>query len=199
MPGALGEVRFPLREGSRALPFSRPEVLSPQHPPSCSMQATITVAAPVDRSTRRLPSATTTPRGLAPVLREALSVERSNSRIKDPPTVDVVRGWGRVMGLTPTRLWLAAAIVARSLAVADAGRQLGGHHGPVGADARPPPDWPGRRPTRRRARSHVRGELLAQRVAPERRPPAPSHHARCSRRPTGACRTPLAEWLRPGT
>ncbi len=48
------------------------------------------------------------------------AVERSNARIKDPATTDVARGWCRLMGLVPMSLFLACALVARNLAVADA-------------------------------------------------------------------------------
>ena len=48
------------------------------------------------------------------------AAERANARIKDPATVDVVRGWCRVMGLTPMTLFLACALVVRNLTVADA-------------------------------------------------------------------------------
>jgi len=48
------------------------------------------------------------------------AVERSNSRVKDPASIDVAKGWCRLTGLTPTALFLACALVVRNLAVSDA-------------------------------------------------------------------------------
>jgi len=48
------------------------------------------------------------------------AAERANARIKDPATIDVARGWCRVMGLAPMSLFLACALVVRNLAVLDA-------------------------------------------------------------------------------
>jgi len=50
-PAVMGKLRCPLRESSRALAFSRPEALPPEHPPACSTQATITVPPSVDQKT----------------------------------------------------------------------------------------------------------------------------------------------------
>ena len=48
------------------------------------------------------------------------AVERSNSRIKDPATVDVGKGWCRLMGLVAPSLFLAVALVVGNLALVDA-------------------------------------------------------------------------------
>jgi len=48
------------------------------------------------------------------------AVERSNSRVKDPATIDVSKGWCRIMGLVPISLFLACALVVRNLAISDA-------------------------------------------------------------------------------
>jgi len=72
------------------------------------------------RSTKRPPSVTTTPERRGDSYARRFAAERANSRIKDPATVDVARGWCRLMGRTPMRLWLACAIVVRNFAVADA-------------------------------------------------------------------------------
>ena len=54
------------------------------------------------RSTPRRPSATTTrPRPGARSYARRSAAERSNARIKDPATIDVARGWCRVMGAGP--------------------------------------------------------------------------------------------------
>ncbi|MHB8263829.1 MAG: hypothetical protein ACYDGY_08815 [Acidimicrobiales bacterium] len=47
-------------------------------------------------------------------------MERSNARIKDPATVDVSRGWCRLMGVSAMSLFLGCAVVVRNLAVIDA-------------------------------------------------------------------------------
>ncbi len=118
-PAVVGKLRCPLRESSRARSFSRPEAPSPpEHPPACCTQATITVPASVNQKTAQRHDYPGKAWRRSYARRSA--VERSNSRIKDPATVDVARGWCRVMGLTPMALWLASAIVVRNLAVADA-------------------------------------------------------------------------------
>jgi len=48
------------------------------------------------------------------------AVERSNSRVKDPASIDVAKGWCRLMGLVPISLFLACALVVRNLAISDA-------------------------------------------------------------------------------
>jgi hypothetical protein len=48
------------------------------------------------------------------------AVERSNSRVKDPASIDVSRGWCRLMGLVPIALFLTCALVVRNLAISDA-------------------------------------------------------------------------------
>lgn len=40
--------------------------------------------------------------------------------LEDPATIDVAKGWCRLMGLVPMTLFVAAALVVRNLAVADA-------------------------------------------------------------------------------
>jgi hypothetical protein len=47
-------------------------------------------------------------------------VERSNARITDPATVDVSRGWCRVMGLVVMSLFLVCGLVVGNIAVIDA-------------------------------------------------------------------------------
>ena len=119
-PAVMGKVRCTLREGSMTLPLTRPEVLSaPQeHPPACCTKVTITVPPSVNAKTAQRHDYTTAVWRRSYARRSA--AERANARIKDPATVDVARGWCRVMGLVPMTLWLAAALVVRNLAVADA-------------------------------------------------------------------------------
>ncbi|MHB8438211.1 MAG: hypothetical protein ACYDD4_03505 [Acidimicrobiales bacterium] len=47
-------------------------------------------------------------------------MERSNSRLKDPATTDIGRGFSRVMGLAPLAVFVACAVVERNLAFVDA-------------------------------------------------------------------------------
>lgn len=47
-------------------------------------------------------------------------VERSNARVKDPATIDIGKGWCRLMGLVGPTLLLAAAFAICNLAIADA-------------------------------------------------------------------------------
>lgn len=118
-PAQLGKVRCPLRPSSLALSFSRPEILvPPAEPPTCCTQCTITVEPEVNAKTTQrhdYPS-----RAWRRSYARRSAVERSNARIKDPATVDVARGWCRMMGLVPMSLLLACALVVRNLAVADA-------------------------------------------------------------------------------
>jgi hypothetical protein len=125
-PAVLGKLRCPLREGSMALGLEHPEVLSPpEHPPICCTQVTITVPPSVNQKTtqRHDYAGATWRRSYA----RRSAAERSNSRIKDPATVDVARGWCQTMGLVPMTLFLACALVVRNLAVADAFEQRKAH------------------------------------------------------------------------
>jgi hypothetical protein len=121
-PALLGKVRCALRPSSMALDFSRPEVTAPpEHPPTCCTQVTVTVPPSVNAKTAQRHDYPGKPWRRSYARRSA--AERSNARIKDPATIDVARGWCRVMGLTPMSLFLACALVVRNLAVADAFEQ----------------------------------------------------------------------------
>ena len=118
-PAAMGKVRCPARPASMSASLERPEILSaPEHPPTCCAQQTITVPPSVNAKTAQKHDymGKSWRRSFA----RRTAVERSNARIKDPATVDVARGWCRVMGLTSMSLFLACALVVRNLAVADA-------------------------------------------------------------------------------
>ncbi len=118
-PAVMGKVRCPLRPGSLALGFDRPEVTSPpEHPPACCTKKTITVAPSVNAKTAQrhdYPS-----RAWRHSYARRSAAERANARIKDPATIDVARGWCRLMGLVPMSLFSACALVVRNLEVADA-------------------------------------------------------------------------------
>lgn len=121
-PAAAGKLRCALRPDSLGLDFSHPEVASPpEHPPTCCSQKTITIPPSVNAKTAQrhdYPSA-----AWRHSYARRSAAERANSRIKDPATIDVSRGWCRLMGLTPMSLFLCCALVVRNLAVADAFEQ----------------------------------------------------------------------------
>ncbi|MGH8997606.1 MAG: hypothetical protein ACRDYB_16540, partial [Acidimicrobiales bacterium] len=118
-PALAGKARCPLRATSMALPLERPEVPSaPEHPPTCCTQTTITVPPSVNAKTAQRHDYPSKAWRRSYARRSA--AERSNARIKDLATIDVARGWCRVMGLAPLSLFLASALVVRNLAVADA-------------------------------------------------------------------------------
>ena len=102
-----------------ALPYDRPTVVDPpEHPPTCCVQQTITVLPTVAAKTAQkhpYPS-----QSWRHSFARRTAVERSNSRIKDPATVDVSKGWCRMMGLVPMSVFLACALVVRNLAVTGA-------------------------------------------------------------------------------
>ena len=118
-PATMGKVRCALRPTSMTLDYTRPEVLSaPEHPPTCCTQVTISVPPAVNAKTAQRHDYASAPWRHSYARRSA--AERSNARIKDPATIDVARGWCRVMGLTPMSLFVACALVVRNVAVADA-------------------------------------------------------------------------------
>ncbi len=92
---------------------NRPEILTPpQHPPACCTQQTITVPPHVAAKTRQkhdYPS---------PAWRRSYtrrtSAERCFSTIKDTASTNIARGWCRLMGLTPSYLWLACLLTIRN-------------------------------------------------------------------------------------
>jgi hypothetical protein len=101
------------------LPHNRAEVLCPPgHPPIWPTQATITVPPSVNAKTAQRHDYPGKSWRASYAQRSA--AERANARIKDPATIDITRGWCRLMGLTPITLFLACALVVRNLAVADA-------------------------------------------------------------------------------
>jgi hypothetical protein len=98
-PAAAGKIRCPLRPASMALNRDRPEILtSPEHPPACCTQQTITAGPEVAAKTRQkhdYPS---------PAWRRSYArrtgAGRTFSTIKDPATTSIARGWCRLTGLT---------------------------------------------------------------------------------------------------
>ena len=136
-PAALGKLRCALKRSSMSLSLERPEVLSlPEHPPSCCTRVTITVPPSVNAKTAQrhdYPS-----KAWRRSYARHSGAERANSRIKDPATIDVARGWCRAMGLTPMTLLLAAALAVRNLEVAAAFEQRRHDDERRAAQGRPP-------------------------------------------------------------
>jgi hypothetical protein len=118
-PALTGKIRCRLRPDSLALRMDRPTAVAlPEHPPPCCVQQTITVPPSVTAKTAQkhpYPSAT-----WRHSYARRTAVERSNSRIKDPATTDIARGWCRVMGLAPLAVFLACALVVRNVSVTHA-------------------------------------------------------------------------------
>lgn len=112
-PARLGKLRCPLVEGSMALGYDRPEILSPpEHPPTCCDQVTITVPPSVNAKTAQKHPYPSKAHRRSYARRSA--AERSNATIKDPARNDVARGWCRTMGLVPMTLMLACLMVVRN-------------------------------------------------------------------------------------
>ncbi|MGD1012647.1 MAG: hypothetical protein ABR925_08985 [Acidimicrobiales bacterium] len=118
-PAVMGKCRCPLRTGSMELSFDRPEVVfAPRPAPRCCVQQTITVPPSVNAKTAQKHDYPSKAHRRSYARRTA--VERSNSRVKDPASIDVAKGWCRLMGLVPISLSLTCALVVRNLAVSDA-------------------------------------------------------------------------------
>lgn len=119
-PAVMGKLRCPLRGASMALSFDHPEVLdpTPEPPPLCCTNQTITVPPAVNAKTAQKHDYTS--KAWRRSFARRTASERSNARVKDPATVDIDRGWSRVMGLAPMSLFVACALVVRNLAVIDA-------------------------------------------------------------------------------
>ena len=160
----MAKVRCLLQPASMAASLEHPEVLSPpEHPPTCCTQRTVTIAPSVNQKTAQRHDHPGPARRRSYARRSA--AERANARIKDPATIDVARGWCRVMGLVPMTLWLAtpwSCATWRSPTPSRhvkkrtaAGRPSDVRHGPVGAGGPPSATSSGHRPTHRRSRRHL--------------------------------------------
>jgi len=113
-----GKVPLSASQGLDGLSFNRPQIICPRTG-SKVLYAKEHHSAPErqrqDRAEARLPLA-----GHRRSYARRTAVERSNSRVKDPATIDVSKGWCRIMGLVPISLFLACALVVRNLAISDA-------------------------------------------------------------------------------
>jgi len=112
-PAAMRKIRCPLRPDSMTLDRSRPEILNPPgHPPACCTQQTLTIGPDIAAKTQQkhdYPSA-----AHRRSYTRRTSAERGFSTIKDPASNTIARGWCRLMGLTPTALWLAVLHAVRN-------------------------------------------------------------------------------------
>jgi len=117
-PALLNKCRCPLRPESMALGYERPEILAPpEHPALCCTQKTFTVPPTVNAKTRQKHDYPSKAHRLSYARRTA--VERSNSRIKDPASIDINKGWCRLMGLVAPSLFIAMALMVRNNALVD--------------------------------------------------------------------------------
>jgi hypothetical protein len=118
-PAVMAKCRCPLRPDSMELSFDRPEVVFvPRSSPRCCLQMSLTVPPSVNAKTAQKHDYPSRAHRRSYARRTA--VERSNSRVKDPASIDVAKGWCRIMGLVPVALFLTCALVVRNLAVSDA-------------------------------------------------------------------------------
>lgn len=118
-PAVRGKLRCPLRAKSMELPYERPTVHSaPQHPPACCTQQTITVPASVATKTQQKHDYPSPEHRRSYARRSA--AERTFARVFDPATINIARGWCRLIGLTPSALFLACAFVTSNTHAADA-------------------------------------------------------------------------------
>jgi hypothetical protein len=113
-PAAMGKVRCPLRPASMALPYTRPEVLSPpEHPPACCSQKTVTVEASVNAKTAQKHDYPSKAHRLSYTRRTG--AERPFAWLKDPATMGMTRGWCRLLGTTKNALMFTLAVVVRNV------------------------------------------------------------------------------------
>jgi hypothetical protein len=91
----------------------RPEIFStPEHPPACCTQQTLTVPADVLAKTAQkhdYPSA-----AWRRSCTRRTGAERGFATAKDPATNDISRGWCRLMGLTPLMLFTTTLLITRN-------------------------------------------------------------------------------------
>jgi hypothetical protein len=112
-PAVMGKLRCPLRPGSMALDYQRPQILDPPgRNPDCCAQQTITVPPEVHAKTAQKHDYPSAAHRRSYARRSA--AERTFSTVKDPASNDISRGWCRLMGLTPIALFTAAPFIIRN-------------------------------------------------------------------------------------
>jgi hypothetical protein len=118
-PATAGKLRCPLRPASMELSHTRPQVLrTPEHPPVCCSQQTITVPAQVNAKTQQKHDYPSRSHRLSYNRRSA--AERTFSTVKDPARNDIsAKGWCRLAGIAAPPLFLTRLLVVRNMRVAD--------------------------------------------------------------------------------
>ncbi len=118
-PAAQGKLRCPLRPASMTLAHARPQVLNtPEHPPTCCSQQTITVPASINAKTAQKHDYPSPQHRRSYARRSA--AERTYATVKDPAANNLNKGSCRLMGLTPIALFTATVFIARNLRITDA-------------------------------------------------------------------------------
>lgn len=118
-PAVAGKVRCALREASLSLSTDRPEIVDPPAlAPTCCTQQTLTVPVTVGAKTAQKHDYPSPAHRSSYARRTA--VERTFSTTKDRASIDLTRGWCRVMGLTAISLFAATSYVARNERILDA-------------------------------------------------------------------------------
>ena len=118
-PAVKGKLRCPLRASSMSLSHKRPTITSPpEHPPTCCSQQTITVAPTVNAKTAQKHDYPSKAHRVSYARRTAS--ERSFSQVCDPASIDIKRGWCRLMGLTGPALLLTCAFIIANIRTTDA-------------------------------------------------------------------------------
>jgi hypothetical protein len=155
-PATQGKLRCPHKPASMTLPHQHPTILQPpEHPPGCCQQQTITVPPSVNAKTAQkhdYPS---------PQHRRSYNrrtpAERTFSTLTDRSTNDLSRGWCRLMGLTPIALFIATAMIARNIRIADAFAARQADNARRAAQGLPP---------KQRKRRHTTTQLISAATAP---------------------------------
>ncbi|MCL2769942.1 MAG: hypothetical protein FWD42_07540, partial [Solirubrobacterales bacterium] len=118
-PAAAGKLRCAHKPASMTLSHERPTIgHPPQHPPTCCAQQTITVPPSVGAKSAQKHDYPSKAHRASYARRSAS--ERSFSRVYDPASNDISRGWCRLMGLAPSALMLACVFVIANMRTADA-------------------------------------------------------------------------------
>jgi hypothetical protein len=118
-PAVKDKIRCPHKPASMTLSHERPSILSPpEHPPVCCAQQTITIPPAVGAKSAQKHDYPSAAHRASYARRSA--AERSFSRLHDPASNDIGRGWCRLMGLTPNTLFLACAFINANIRVTDA-------------------------------------------------------------------------------
>jgi len=165
-PAAQRKLRCPLRPSSMTLPHDHPQILTPpEQPPTCCQQQTITVPPTINAKTTQKHDYPSPAHRASDNRRSA--AERTFATLTDRATNDLTRGWCRLMGLTPIALFIAGAIIARNLRIADAFTARQADNEQRAANGLPP--------KQRKRRRHTTNDLInAATARPSSRPRQPT-------------------------